>query len=134
MSALIAEDELVHEAGLVRLEDLGTLDCVRRSLDLLPTRRGKPSCRRGGRMVGCALLGPGAKPSRSSGTFRRRVFWLLPHDRDTGPEGLYAAGVPAEAVGPRTPAPGGKGCRTGRSQGGPPSSSAMREPGVALAL
>jgi hypothetical protein len=133
MSALIAEDELVHEAGSVRLEDIGTPDCVRQGLDPLPARRGKPPCRRGGRMVGCALLGPGGKPSRSSGTFRRRVLWLLPHDRDTGPGGLYAAGVPAGAVGPRTPAPGGKGCRTGRSQGGPPS-SAMREPGVALPL
>jgi hypothetical protein len=133
MSALIAEDELVHEADLVWLEDISTLDYVRQSLDRLPTRRGKPAYHRDGRMVGYAVLGPGAKPSRSSGTFRRRVFWLLPHDRDTDPEGLYATGAPAEAVDPRTLAPGNKGCKTERSEGGPPS-SAMRELGITLPL
>lgn len=78
MSALIAEDEIVHEVDLVWLEDITVLDYVRQSLDRLPTRRGKPAYHRDGRMVGYALLGPKAKPSRSSGTFRRRVFWLLP--------------------------------------------------------
>ncbi|MFF4911243.1 DUF6009 family protein [Streptomyces sp. NPDC001260] len=133
MSALIAEDELVHEADLVWLEDIDTLDYVRQSLDRLPTRRGKPAYHRDGRMVGYALLGPGAKPSRSSGTFRRRVFWLLPHDRDSAPDGLYATGAPAEAVDPRTLEPGSKGCKTERSEGGPPS-SAMRELGITLPL
>ncbi|MFI7406878.1 DUF6009 family protein [Streptomyces sp. NPDC049541] len=133
MSALIAEDELVHEADLVWLEDIDTLDYVRQSLDRLPTRRGKPAYHRDGRMVGYALLGPGAKPSRSSGTFRRRVFWLLPHDRDTAPNGLYASGAPAEAVDPRTLEPGSKGRKTERSEGGPPS-SAMRELGITLPL
>ncbi|MFD3839063.1 DUF6009 family protein [Streptomyces sp. NPDC058642] len=133
MSALIAEDELVHEDDFVWLEDIDTLDYVRQSLDRLTTRRGKPPYHRDGRMVGYALLGPGAKPSRSSGTFRRRVFWLLPHDRDTDPEGLYATGAPAEAVDPRTLAPGSKGCKTERSEGGPPS-SAMRELGITLPL
>ncbi|MER6187640.1 MULTISPECIES: DUF6009 family protein [unclassified Streptomyces] len=133
MSALIAEDELVHEDDFVWLEDIDTLDYVRQSLDRLPTRRGKPPYHRDGRMVGYALLGSGAKPSRSSGTFRRRVFWLLPHDRDTDPEGLYATGAPAEAVDPRTLAPGSKGCKTERSEGGPPS-SAMRELGITLPL
>lgn len=92
MSALIAEDEIVHEVDLVWLEDISRLDYVRQSLDRLPTRRGRPAYHRDGRMVGYALLGPKAKPSRSSGTFRRRVFWLLPHDRDTAPDGLYARG------------------------------------------
>ncbi|MEU5324486.1 MULTISPECIES: DUF6009 family protein [unclassified Streptomyces] len=133
MSALIAEDELVHEDDFVWLEDIDTLDYVRQSLDRLTTRRGKPPYHRDGRMVGYALLGSGAKPSRSSGTFRRRVFWLLPHDRDTDPEGLYATGAPAEAVDPRTLAPGSKGCKTERSEGGPPS-SAMRELGITLPL
>lgn len=133
MSALIAEDELVHEDDFVWLEDISTLDYVRQSLDRLPTRRGKPPYHRDGRMVGYALLGSEAKPSRSSGTFRRRVFWLLPHDRDTDPEGLYATGAPAEAVDPRTLAPGSKGCKTERSEGGPPS-SAMRELGITLPL
>jgi len=124
MSALIAEEELVHEDDLVWLEDISTLDYVRQSLDRLPTRRGKPAYHRDGRMVGYAVLGPRAKPSRSSGTFRRRVFWLLPHDRDTDPEGLYTNGAPAEAIDPRTLAPGSKGRKTERSEGGPLSSDA----------
>lgn len=131
MSALIAEDELVHEADFVWLEDISALDYVRQSLDRLPTRRGRPAYHRDGRMVGYALLGPEARPSRSSGTFRRRVFWLLPHDRDSAPDGLYATGAPAEAVDPRTLAPGSKGRKTERSEGGPPS-AAMRELGITL--
>ncbi|MFF5011288.1 DUF6009 family protein [Streptomyces phaeochromogenes] len=131
MSALIAEDEISYEAELVWLEDIGALDCVRQSLDRLPTRRGRPAYHRDGRMVGYALLGPQAKSSRSSGTFRRRVFWLLPHDRDSGPGGLYAGSAPAEAVGPRTLAPSSTGCRTERSEGGP-LSGAMWGMGIAL--
>ncbi|WP_327071994.1 DUF6009 family protein [Kitasatospora sp. NBC_01302] len=123
MSALIAEDEISHEMALVWLEDIGSLDYVRQSLDRLPTRRSKPAYHRGGRMVGYAQLGPGAKPSRSSGTFRRRVFWLLPHDRDTEPEGLYATGAPAEAVDPRTVEPRSKGRKTERSEGRAASSA-----------
>jgi hypothetical protein len=133
MSALIAEDEILHEIDLVWLEDVSDLDYVRQSLDRLPTRRGKPAYHRDGRMVGYAVLGPGAKSSRSSGTFRRRVFWLLPHDRDTAPTGLYSSGAPAEAVDPRTLAPGTKGRKTERSEGGPPS-SAMQELGITLPL
>lgn len=117
MSALITEDEISHETDLVWLEDISRLDYVRQSLDRLPTRRGKPAYHRDGRMVGYALLGPGAKPSRSSGTWRRRVFWLLPHDRDSAPDGLYAAGTPAEAVDPRTLAAGSRGRKTERSEG-----------------
>nr|AHF81564.1 replication initiation protein [Streptomyces netropsis] len=111
MSSLITEDEISHESDLVWLEDVTALDYVRQSLDRLPTRRGKPAYHRDGRMVGYAILGPGAKASRSSGTFRRRVFWLLLHDRDSDPEGLYATGAPAEAVDPRTLAAGVKGGR-----------------------
>jgi hypothetical protein len=133
MSALIAEDEIVHEVDFVWLEDVSKLDYVRQSLDRLPTRRSRPAYHRDGRMVGYALLGPDAKPSRSSGTFRRRVFWLLPHDRDSAPGGLYATGAPAEAVDPRTLAPGSKGRKTERSEGGPPSSTTW-ETGVTLPL
>ncbi|MEU6987927.1 DUF6009 family protein [Streptomyces sp. NPDC046324] len=118
MSALIAEDEISYEVALVWLESVDELDYVRQSLDRLPTRRGKPAYHRDGRMIGYAQLGPGARPSHSSGTFRRRVFWLLPHDRDTDPDGLYATGVPAEAIDPRTLAPGVKGSKTERSKGG----------------
>uniref|UniRef100_UPI0004C612D9 DUF6009 family protein n=2 Tax=Streptomyces TaxID=1883 RepID=UPI0004C612D9 len=48
-----------------------------------------------------------------------RVFWLLPHDRDTAPQGLYATGAPAEAVDPTTLASRAKGHKTERSEGGP---------------
>ncbi|MCX4681774.1 DUF6009 family protein [Streptomyces sp. NBC_01433] len=133
MSALIGEEEISDEAELVWLEDVSVLDYVRQSLDRLPTRRGRPAYHRDGRMVGYALLSPQAKASRSSGTFRRRVFWLLPHDRDTDPEGLYATGAPAEAVDPGTLTARTKGYKTERSEGGPPS-TAMRELGITLPL
>ncbi|MCY0944998.1 MULTISPECIES: DUF6009 family protein [Streptomyces] len=116
MSSLISDDEIHHEVDLVWLEDVTELDYVRQSLDRLPTRRGKPAYHRDGRLVGYAQLGPQAKPSRSSGTFRRRVFWLLPHDRDTVPGGLYASGAPAEAVDPTTLTAGSKGRKTERSE------------------
>ncbi len=111
------------------LEDVGQLDYVRQGLDRLPTRKGKPAYHRDGRMVGYAILGPDAKASRGSGTFRRRVFWLLPHDRDTERDGLYATSAPAEAVDPRTLEPRVKGYKTDRSEGGPPS-RAMQELGI----
>ena len=133
MSSLITEDEISHETELVWLEDVTELDYVRQSLDRLSTRRGKPPYHRDGRMVGYALLGPKARSSRSSGTFRRRVFWLLPHDRDTKPDGLYATGAPAEAVDPRTLEARIKGYKTERSEGGPPS-TAMQELGITLPL
>ncbi|MFI8093921.1 DUF6009 family protein [Streptomyces sp. NPDC086080] len=133
MSSLITEDEISYETDLVWLEDIDRLDYVRQSLDRLPTRKGKPAYHRDGRMVGYALLDPAMKPSRSSGTFRRRVFWLLPHDRDTQPDGLYAKGAPAEAVDPHTLGPRIKGYKTERSEGGPPS-TAMRELGITLPL
>ncbi|MET9819695.1 DUF6009 family protein [Streptomyces sp. NPDC006355] len=131
MSSLITEDEISHETELVWLENVERLDYVRQSLDRLPTRRGKPAYHRDGRLVGYALLGPSAKPSRSSGTFRRRVFWLLPHDRDSAPDGLYAKGAPAEAVDPSTLAARVKGYKTQRSEGGP-SSTAKQESGIKL--
>ncbi|MFE1948901.1 DUF6009 family protein [Streptomyces sp. NPDC059524] len=133
MSSLITEDEISHEQELVWLEDVSSLDYVRQSLDRVPSRRGKPAYHRDGRMVGYAVLGPATRSSRSSGTFRRRVFWLLPHDRDADPDGLYATGAPAEAVDPRTLAPSAKGCKTERSEGGPPS-SAMRALGITLPI
>ncbi|MEF9915601.1 DUF6009 family protein [Streptomyces sp. P5-A9] len=133
MSSLITGDEVSHEVDLVWLEDISCLDYVRQSLDRLPTRGGKPAYHRDGRMVGYARLSPEAKASRSSGTFRRRVFWLLPHDRDAEPDGLYAKGAPAEAVDPRTLAARVRGCKTERSEGGPPS-TAMQELGITLPL
>ena len=133
MSSLIDPDEISHETELVWLEDIDNLDYVRQSLDRLPTRKGRPTYRRDGRLIGWANLAPTAKASRASGTFRRRVFWLLPHDRDTEPEGLYAKSAPAEAVDPRTLQPRVKGYKTERSEGGPPS-VAMQELGIQLPL
>ncbi|MFF7183011.1 DUF6009 family protein [Streptomyces sp. NPDC008121] len=126
MSALISDDEIKHETELVWLEDIEQLDYVRQSLDRLPTRSGRPAYFRDGRMVGYAILGPNAKASRASGTFRRRVFWLLPHDRDTVPDGLYRASGPSEGIDPRSLQPGTRGRKTERSEGGPPS-TAMHE-------
>ncbi|MGX1309900.1 hypothetical protein RKD24_000019 [Streptomyces calvus] len=91
----------------------------RQSLDRLPTRKGRPAYRRDGRMVGYAVLGPNAKASRASGTFRRPFLRLLPHDRDSQPDGLYAPRI--------------KGSKTERSEGGPPS-LAMQELGIQLPL
>jgi len=133
MSSLISAEEISHEAELVWLEDIDALDYVRQSLDRLPTRKAKPPYHRDGRMIGYAILGPDAKASRASGTFRRRVFWLLPHDRDSEPDGLYAKSAPAEAVDPRTLQPRVKGYKTERSEGGPPS-RAMQELGIQLPL
>ncbi|MFF0435605.1 DUF6009 family protein [Streptomyces sp. NPDC004327] len=133
MSSLISENDLKHETGIVWLEDITRLDYVRQSLDRLPTRTGKPAYRRDGRMVGYATLATDAKASRASGTFRRRVFWLLPHDRDTEPDGLYASSAPAEAIDPATLQPRTKGRKTERSEGGPPS-SAMQALGITLPL
>ncbi|MFJ7078518.1 DUF6009 family protein [Streptomyces sp. NPDC098781] len=131
MSALIDPSQLAHETQLVWLEDIACLDYVRQSLDRLPTRAGKPAYRRDGRIIGYAELGPQARSSRASGTFLRRVFWLLPHDRDRQPDGLYHSAAPSEAVDPRTLAPKVKGYKTQRSEGGPPS-DAMRELGITL--
>jgi len=133
MSSLITVDEISDETELVWLEEITSLDYVRQSLDRLPTRGGKPAYHRDGRMVGYARLSPKARASRPSGTFRRRVFWLLPHDRDAEPDGLYAKGAPAEAVDPRTLAARVRGYKTERSEGGPPS-TAMQELGITLPL
>jgi len=133
MSSLIDAAEISHESELVWLEDTGDLDYVRQSLDRLSTRKGRPAYHRDGRMVGYALLDTTAKASRASGTFRRRVFWLLPHDRDSQPDGLYAKSAPAEAVDPRTLEPCVKGYKTERSEGGPPS-PAMKALGITLPL
>ncbi|MFD7085985.1 DUF6009 family protein [Streptomyces sp. NPDC059918] len=130
MTALIEPHQIGQEASVVWLEDIDRLDYVRQSLDRLHNRQGRPPYHRDGRMVGYAVLGPGARPSRASGTFLRRVFWLLPHDRDQQPDGSYACSSPSEAVDPRTLAPGVPGRKTQRSAG--PPSAAMRELGILL--
>ncbi|MFJ3673792.1 DUF6009 family protein [Streptomyces sp. NPDC090106] len=117
MSSMLQDTQLVDEADVVWLEDPDNLDYVRQALDKVTTRRGRPRYDRDGRLVGYTNLKPGSPSDPDSGLFARRVFFLLPHDRDTDPEGPYAVGAPGEAVDPSTLAAGTAGAKTTRSQG-----------------
>ncbi|MFD9517916.1 DUF6009 family protein [Streptomyces sp. NPDC059979] len=119
MSSLLNESDLLHESTVVWLENPDDLDYVRQALDKTARRRGKPRYARDGRMVGYSELDEYAEADPDSGLQLRRVFFLLPHDRDTEPEGLYQEGAPGEAVDPRTIEPRRVGQKTPRSQGGP---------------
>ncbi|MGW1871415.1 DUF6009 family protein [Streptomyces mauvecolor] len=120
MSSLLNESELRHEATVVWLEDPDNLDYVRQALDKLARRRGKPRYERDGRMVGYTELDPHAEADPDSGLYRRRVFFLLPHDRDTEPHGVYQVGAPRRSHRPpRTLEPRRVGEKTPRSQRGP---------------
>ncbi|SOF02384.1 hypothetical protein SAMN05446589_9525 [Streptomyces sp. OV198] len=118
MSALLTESDLSHEEEVVWLEDTERLDYVRQALDKTRRRDRKPPYTRDGRIVGYALLNSEARPDPDSGLYRRRVFFLLPHDRDSRPEGCYQEGAPGEAVDPRSIAPRKPGIKTSRSQAG----------------
>ncbi|MER7828421.1 MULTISPECIES: DUF6009 family protein [Streptomyces] len=119
MSSLLNESDLLHESTVVWLENPDDLDYVRQALDKTARRRGKPRYARDGRMVGYSELDEHAEADPDSGLQLRRVFFLLPHDRDTEPDGLYQEGAPGEAVDPRTIEPRRVGEKTPRSQGGP---------------
>ncbi|MEU9304003.1 DUF6009 family protein [Streptomyces sp. NPDC048269] len=119
MSSLLNESDLLHESTVVWLENPDGLDYVRQALDKTARRRGKPRYARDGRMVGYSELDETAEADPDSGLQLRRVFFLLPHDRDTEPDGLYQEGAPGEAVDPRTIEPRRVGEKTPRSQGGP---------------
>ncbi|MFJ6576992.1 DUF6009 family protein [Streptomyces sp. NPDC091368] len=136
-SSLISENGLRNGTELVWLEGVFHFDYVRQSLGRLPTadcrlptRSGEPAYHRDGRMVGCAVLGTDATSSRASGAFRRRVFWLPPHDHDEEPDGLYAGSVPAGAVDPETFQPTVKGRRIQRGEGGEGGSSVPGDAGT----
>ncbi|MGW7433268.1 DUF6009 family protein [Streptomyces sp. NPDC054861] len=118
MSSLLTASDLTHEDKVVWLEDPEELDYVRQALDKTPRRRGKPRYHRDGRMIGFAELSEAAEADPDTGMQKRRVFYLLPHDRDAEPDGLYRAGAPGEAVDPRTIRPGSVGSKTARSQRG----------------
>ncbi|MFF1481679.1 DUF6009 family protein [Streptomyces sp. NPDC058301] len=109
---------MAHEDNIVWLEDTDRLDYVRQALDKTTRRRGKPRYARDGRMVGCTELAPDTEADPDIGLQLRRVFFLLPHDRDSEPEGLYQQGAPGEAVDPRTIEPRRVGEKTPRSQRG----------------
>ncbi|MFC8350990.1 DUF6009 family protein [Streptomyces sp. NPDC057280] len=120
MSSMLQDAQLVDEAEVVWLEEPDNLDYVRQALDKVSTRRGRPRYDRDGRMVGYTNLKPGSASDPDSGLFARRVFFLLPHDRDTEPDGPYAVGAPGEAVDPGTLEAGKAGEKTTRSQGRSP--------------
>ncbi|MFE6895130.1 DUF6009 family protein [Streptomyces sp. NPDC057694] len=119
MSSLLTESDLAHEDDVVWLEDPDGLDYVRQTLDKTKRRNTKPPYLRDGRMVGYARLSTDAEPDPDSGLYKRRIFFLLPHDRDANPTGLYQEGAPGEAVDPRTVVPKQPGQKTERSQRGP---------------
>lgn len=118
MSSILNEGDLAHEVDLVWLEPLIDLDYVRQALDKTRHPSNQPPYARHGRMVGYACLDARAKPDPDSGLFTRRVFYLLPHDRDSTPQGIYGEGAPSEAVDPRTIKPHRAGSKTLRSQTG----------------
>ncbi|MFD9287606.1 DUF6009 family protein [Streptomyces sp. ADI93-02] len=118
MSSLLTESDLCDEACIVWLEDTDNLDYVRQALDKTPRRKNKPRYARDGRMIGYTELDETAGADPDSGLYRRRVFFLLPHDRDTDPDGVYQQGAPGEAVDPRTLLPRRVGEKTPRSQQG----------------
>ncbi|MGW1767301.1 DUF6009 family protein [Streptomyces sp. NPDC002073] len=118
MSSLLQASDLAHEDKVVWLEDPSELDYVRQALDKTPRRRGKPRYYRDGRMVGFTELSDSAEADPDSGLQKRRVFYLLPHDRDAEPNGLYKEGAPGEAVDPGTIEPRKVGMKTERSQRG----------------
>ncbi|WP_331750110.1 DUF6009 family protein (plasmid) [Streptomyces sp. NBC_01707] len=124
MSSLLTEGDLTHEEDVVWLEDPTDFDYVRQALDKTRRRNTKPPYERDGRMVGYALLDNQAEPDPDSGLYKRRVFFLLPHDRDSLPGGLYREGAPGEAVDPRTIEVRRVGEKTPRSQSGPSSQAA----------
>ncbi|AWL90821.1 DUF6009 family protein [Streptomyces globisporus] len=124
MSSLLTDSDLVHEVKVVWLEDPEGLDYVRQALDKTPRRKNKPRYARDGRMIGYIELGADAEADPDSGLYRRRVFFLLPHDRDSDPEGVYRQGAPGEAVDPRTIEPNRVGEKTPRSQLGTSSTVA----------
>ncbi|MEV6404055.1 DUF6009 family protein [Streptomyces sp. NPDC003011] len=118
MSSMLQDSQLTGEVEVVWLEDSANLDYVRQALDKVNNRRGKPRYDRAGRIVGYTNLAADAERDPDSGLFARRVFFLLPHDRDSDPNGDYEVGAPGEAVDPRTIEPGKVGAKTPRSQQG----------------
>ncbi|GAA2340024.1 DUF6009 family protein [Streptomyces kunmingensis] len=118
MSSLLTDGDLCYEERVVWLEDLENLDYVRQAIDKTTRRRSRPGYARDGRIVGYAELGDQASADPESGLYRRRVFFLLPHDRDALPDGVYRRGAPGEAVDPRTVDVQKTGGKTSRSQGG----------------
>lgn len=108
--------QVEHEERIVWVEDPGEYDYVRESVVRSARRRGRlvyPSFK----TVGYAELSPSAPSKGRTGRFERRVFWVKPYDRSAMPDGSYSWTAPAEAVDPRTVAPGVPGRLTNRAWG-----------------
>ncbi len=101
------------------LEDPEQFDYVRQAVDKTKRRNNKPPYARDGRMVGYAILDDHAEPHPDSGLYKCRVLFVLPHDRDSHPDGVYREGAAGEAVDPRTIQPKKPGAKTPRFQRGP---------------
>jgi hypothetical protein len=122
MSSLITEEALTDEVELQWLEHPGSFDYVRQILTKDRRRAGQPRYLRDGRLIGWANLSEDAEGDPDSGLYKRRLFFLLPHDRDTQPDGEYRTGAPGEAVDPRTLEARRVGEKTERSQRRPQTS------------
>ncbi|UXX97424.1 DUF6009 family protein [Streptomyces sp. AD2-2] len=114
-----------HEEHVVWLEDPNTSTTSARP-STRPAAATPTPYARDGRMVGYALLDDQAEPDPDSGLYKRRVFFLLPHDRDSLPGGLYREGAPGEAVDPRTIEVKKVREKTPRSQSGPAAITGSR--------
>ncbi|MFH9010702.1 DUF6009 family protein [Streptomyces sp. NPDC017943] len=111
---------LEHEEEIVWTEDIEKFDYVRQSVAQSVKTRQRPVPWRGnGRRVGYAVLRVNAPSGAVPGHFVRRVFWVKQHDRSEQPNGMYRSSAPAEAVDPRTVAPGVWGEVTERAWGAP---------------
>ncbi|WP_394427381.1 DUF6009 family protein [Streptomyces sp. SGAir0957] len=117
MSSLLADTDVIGEARIVWLEDIAGLEYVRQAVHGTPYRKGKPNFDGLGRLVGYAELAPSVERDPQTSLFHRRVFYLVPHDRDSEPDGDYRTGSPGEAVDPQTVDICQVGEKTERSQG-----------------
>ncbi|MFJ1878933.1 DUF6009 family protein [Streptomyces chartreusis] len=117
VSSLLTDMDLTGESKIIWLEDTAALEYVRQAVHGTPYRRGKPSFDGLGRLVGYAELSSSVERDPETSLFHRRVFYLVPHDRDSAPDGDYRTGSPGEAVDPRTVDICRAGEKTDRSQG-----------------
>ncbi|WP_327391480.1 DUF6009 family protein (plasmid) [Streptomyces microflavus] len=116
MSSLLTDSDVTGEVKIIWLEDIETLEYVRQAVHGSPYRVGKPPFDGLGRLVGYAELSRTVTRDPETSLFRRRVFYLVPHDRDSAPNGDYRTGSPGEAVDPRTVGARRAGEKTERSQ------------------
>lgn len=93
---------ITTEERLVWLESPEQFTYLREGIALTTKPRGPISRKfvgKGGKLIGYAEHTP-----NGSGTYTRRIWWLVSHDRDLDPTGVYREGrsAPAEAVYPES--------------------------------